>query len=145
VLAAKAAIVGMVTFAGGFVATALAILAAAPILGASTDGLLPASVRSAAALALTSLLALGLGAVLRSTAATITSAVAVLFAPMIVGEIVSNKIVTTLLDHLPSDLSGVLSAGSGEPYGPGLAALLLGAWVAAALTAGTYALHRRDS
>lgn len=57
----------------------------------------------------------------------------------------SNKIVTTVLDHLPAGLGGVLSAGSGEPYGPGLAALLLGAWAAAALAAGILALHRCDS
>jgi hypothetical protein len=40
---------------------------------------------------------------------------------------------------------GVLSAGLGEPYGPGLAALLLGAWAVAALVAGILALDRRDS
>ena len=145
VLAAKAAVVGAVSFAGGFVATALAMLAAAPILGTGTGDLLGVSARSGAALALTSLVVLGLGTVLRSTAGTITTAVAVLFAPVIVGGLVSNKIVTTVLDYLPADLAGVLSAGSGEPYGPGLAALVLGAWAVAALAAGVLALHRRDS
>jgi ABC-2 type transport system permease protein len=145
VLAAKAAVVGAVSFAGGFVATALAMLAAAPILDTGTDDLLGVGARSGAALALTSLVVLGLGTVLRSTAGTITTAVAVLFAPVIVGGLVSNELVTTVLDYLPADLAGVLSAGSGEPYGPGLAALVLGAWAVAALAAGVLALHRRDS
>jgi ABC-2 type transport system permease protein len=145
VLAAKTVVVGAVTFVGGFVATALAVLAAAPILDTGTGNLLAVSGRSAAALALTSLVVLGLGAVLRSTAGTITTAVAVLFAPVIVGEMVTNKLVTRILDSLPSDLSGALAAGSGEPYGPGLAALLLGGWAVAALAAGILALDRRDS
>jgi hypothetical protein len=76
---------------------------------------------------------------------TATSAVAVLFAPVIVGEMVTNKLVTRILDSLPSDLGGVLASGSGEPYGLGLAALLLGAWAVAALAAGILALDRRDS
>jgi ABC-2 type transport system permease protein len=145
VLLAKAAVVGVVTFAGGFVATALAMLAAAPILDSGTDDLLAASARGAAALALTGLAVLGLGAILRSTAGTISTAVAVLFAPVFVGELVSNKLVTTILDYLPADLSGVLAAGTGEPGGPGVAALLLGGWAAAAVAVGIIALHRRDS
>jgi ABC-2 type transport system permease protein len=145
VLAAKTTVVGVATFVGGFAATALAMMAAASILGTDADNLLAASARTAAALSLTSLLVLGLGAVLRSTAGTITTAVAVLFAPVIVGGMVSNKLLTRVLDTLPSDLSGVLADGSGNPYGPGLAALLLAAWAVAALAAGLLALNRRDS
>jgi ABC-2 type transport system permease protein len=145
VVTAKAITVGVVTFASGFVATALAMLAAAPILDFSTGGLLASSGRSAAALALTALVVLGLGAVLRSTAGTIFTAVAVLFAPAILSGVVTNEIVTTVLDHLPSDLSGAVAAGSGEPYGPWGAAALLAAWSVVMLTAGTLALHRRDS
>jgi ABC-2 type transport system permease protein len=145
VLAAKTTVVGVVTFVGGFVTTALAMLAAASILDAGADNLLAASARTAAALALTSLLVLGLGAILRSTAGTITTAVAVLFAPVIVGGMVTNKLLTTILDNLPSDLSGALAEGSGDPHGPGLAAVLLAAWAVAALAAGVLALTRRDS
>jgi ABC-2 type transport system permease protein len=142
---AKAIIVGVVSFAGGFVATALAILAAAPILDTGTGDLLAASARNAAALALTGLVVLGLGALLRSTAATISSAVAVVLAPAILGELVSNRLVTRVLDHLPSDLAGVVAAGSGEPYGPIVSGLLLGAWGVLILAAGTFALHRRNA
>jgi hypothetical protein len=145
VVTAKAIAVGVVTFASGFVATVLAMLAAAPILDKSTGGLLASSARSAAALALTALVVLGLGAVLRSTAGTIFTAVAVLFAPAILSGVVTNEIVTTVLDYLPSDLSGAVAAGSGEPYGPWGAAALLAAWGVAMLSAGTFLLDRRDS
>jgi ABC-2 type transport system permease protein len=142
---AKAIVVGVVGFVGGFVATLLAILAAAPILGTGVGDLVPASLRSAAALALTGLVVLGLGALLRSTAGTVTTAVAVLLAPAILGELVSNKVVTTVLDHLPSDLAGVLAAGSGEPYGPVVSGLLLGAWAVLMLAAGAFTLRRRNA
>ena len=49
----------------------------ASILGIGTDGILAVSALSAAALTLTSLLVVGLGAVLRSAAGTITTALAV--------------------------------------------------------------------
>jgi ABC-2 type transport system permease protein len=144
VLTAKAAVVGAVTFPAGLVATALATLAASAILGTGTDGILALSARSAAALTLTGMVVVGLGAVLRSAAGTITTAVAVLFAPPILAALVANEIVRTVLDYLPAGLSGVLASGTGERYSPEVAALLLGAWAVGALAAGVIALHRRD-
>jgi ABC-2 type transport system permease protein len=144
VLAAKAAVVGAVIFPTGFVATALATLAGSAILGTRADGILALSARSAAAVTLTSLLVVGLGAVLRSTAGTVTTAVAVLFAPPILGALVSNEIVATVLDHLPAGLSGVVASGTGGRYSPEVAALLLGAWAVATLAVGAATLHRRD-
>jgi ABC-2 type transport system permease protein len=144
VLTAKAAVVGVVTFPAGLVATALATLAGSAILGIGTEDILAVSARSAAALTLTSLLVVGLGAVLRSAAGTITTAVAVLFAPPILGALVSSEVVATVMDYLPAGLSTVLVSGTGERYSPAVAALLLGAWAVAALAAGIIALHRRD-
>ena len=144
VLTAKAAVVGAVTFPAGLVATALATLAASAILGIGTDGVLAVSARSAAALTLTSLMVVGLGAVLRSAAGTITTAVAVLFAPPILGALVSNELVATVMEYLPAGLSAVLVSGTGERYSPEVAALLLGAWAVGALVLGAITLHRRD-
>jgi ABC-2 type transport system permease protein len=144
VLTAKAAVVGAVTFPAGLVATALATLTASTILGICSDGIGAVSARSAAALTLTGMLVVGLGAVMRSAAGTITTAVAVLFAPPILGAIVSNELVATVLDYLPAGLTTVLVSGSGERYSPQVAALLLGAWAVGALAAGAIALHRRD-
>jgi ABC-2 type transport system permease protein len=92
--------------------------------------------RSAAALTLTSLMVVGLGAVLRSAAGTVTTAVAVLFAPPILGALVSNETVSTVMDYLPAGLTTVLVGGTGERYGPEVAALLLGAWAIAGLAVG---------
>jgi ABC-2 type transport system permease protein len=136
--------VGAVTFPGGLVATALATLAASTILGIGTDGILAVSARSAAALTLTSLMVVGLGAVMRSAAGTITTAVAVLFAPPILGALVSNEVVATVLDYLPAGLSTVLVSGTGERYSPEVAALLLGAWAVGTLAIGVITLQRRD-
>ena len=144
VLTAKAAVVGAVTFPAGFVATTLATLAASAILGTGTDGIGAVSARSAAALTLTSLLVVGLGAVLRSAAGTITTAVAVLFAPPILGALVSNEVAAAVLDHLPAGLSGVVSSGAGDRYSPEVAALLLGAWAVGSLALGVVTLRRRD-
>jgi ABC-2 type transport system permease protein len=143
-LTAKAAVVGAVTFPAGLIATALATLAGSAILGIGTDGVLAVSARSAAAVTLTSLLVVGLGAVLRSAAGTITSAVAVLFAPPILGALVSNEIVATVMDYLPAGLGTVLVSGTGERYSVGVAALLLGAWAVGVLALGVITLHRRD-
>jgi hypothetical protein len=81
---------------------------------------------------------------MRSAAGTITTAVAVLFAPPILGAIVSNELVAAVLDYLPAGLTTVLVSGSGGRYSPQVAALLLGAWAVGALAAGAIALHRRD-
>ena len=86
----------------------------------------------------------GLGAVLRSAAGTITTAVAVLFAPPILGALVSNEIVATVMDYLPAGLGTVLVGSTGERYSPEVAALLLGAWAVGALAVGVITLQRRD-
>jgi NADPH:quinone reductase-like Zn-dependent oxidoreductase len=52
--------------------------------------------------------------------------VAVLFAPPILGALVSSEIVATLLDYLPAGLGTVLVSGTGERYSPEAAVLLLG-------------------
>ena len=74
----------------------------------------------------------------------ITTAVAVLFAPPILGALVSSEIVATLLDYLPAGLGTVLVSGAGGRYSPEAAALLLGAWAVGALAVGVVNLHRRD-
>jgi hypothetical protein len=77
------------------------------------------------------------GADLRSAAGTIpTTAVAVLFAPPILGALLSNEVVATVMDYLPAGLTTVLVSSTGEGYSPEVAALLLGAWAIGALAAG---------
>jgi hypothetical protein len=57
---------------------------------------------------------------------------------------VSSELVATVRDSLPAGLSTVLVSGTGERYGPEVAALLLGAWAIATLAVGAITLHRRD-
>ncbi|MER7170330.1 ABC transporter permease subunit [Streptomyces mesophilus] len=96
VLIAKAVVVGVVTFVAALVATVVSFLIAQPILRANghkppqfpevslTDGpVLRAVVGSAVLLALIAVLALGLGALLRHTAAAIATVVVLFVAPLI--------------------------------------------------------------
>ncbi|WP_199546909.1 ABC transporter permease subunit [Streptomyces sp. N35] len=96
VLVAKAVVVGAVTFVAGLVATAVSFLIAQPILRANghkppqfpelslTDGpVLRAVIGSAVLLALIAVLALGLGALFRHTAAAISTVVVLFVAPLI--------------------------------------------------------------
>jgi len=80
----------------------------------------------------------------RSIRRSIAIAVAVPFAPPILGALVSNELVATVMDYLPAGLTTVLVSGTGERYGPAVAVLQLGAWAVGALAAGVIALHRRD-
>ncbi|MFG2651873.1 ABC transporter permease subunit [Streptomyces sp. NPDC048436] len=96
VLVAKAVVVGAVAFAAGLVASLASYLLSMPVLRdnghkpplfpefALTDGLvLRAVLGTAALLALIAVLALGLGALLRSTAAAITTVIVVIVLPLI--------------------------------------------------------------
>ncbi|MBM7789189.1 hypothetical protein [Tenggerimyces flavus] len=141
---AKAVVVAVVTFVSALVAVVLATLVAAPILGVSATSVLPSGAKAAAAMTLMGLVVLGMGALLRSTAGTIVTAVAMLFAPLIIGGVVSNRVVRTVLDYLPAGLSdGITSAK--DAYAPGLAATLLAVWAVVLLASGGLALARRDS
>ncbi|MCX4668926.1 ABC transporter permease subunit [Streptomyces sp. NBC_01381] len=96
VLLAKAVVIGAVTFVTGLVACLLSYLLSMPALRAGghkpplfpefslTDGpVLRAVIGTAALLALIAVLALGLGALLRNTAAAITTVVVVIVLPLV--------------------------------------------------------------
>jgi ABC-2 type transport system permease protein len=141
---AKAVVVAVVTFASAFVAVVLATMVAAPILGGSASNVLSVGARSASAMTLMGLIVLGIGALLRSTAGTIVTAVAMLFAPMIIGGVVTNRVVRTVLEYLPAGLSNGITTAK-DAYTPGVAAALLLAWAVLLLAGGGLALARRDS
>ncbi|MEU6825060.1 ABC transporter permease subunit [Streptomyces atriruber] len=170
VLAAKAVVIGAVSFAAGLVAAFTAYLVSAPrlrgddkppIFGdiALGDGpMLRAVIGTAAVLALIAVLALGLGALLRSTAAAITVVVVVFVLPLI------------LLSTLPLDLAHAVQrltpvAGFAiqntlprydqvatvclpeegcYPQGPWTGLATLAAYAAVVLGAAVWRLRRRD-
>src|SRR5579859_6058307 len=127
VLAAKAAVFGIVTLITGQAAAFLAFFAgrtalghAAPALG--QPGVLRTIVLSGASLALIGLLGLGLGAIIRHTAAAVTVLVGVVYA----GELFIGQLNRTIDAYLPAYIVG--DSLGGHTCRPGAAACPLPAW-----------------
>jgi ABC-type transport system involved in multi-copper enzyme maturation permease subunit len=155
VLAAKAAVFGVMTLITGQAAAFLAFFAgrtalghgiAAPALG--QPGVLRTIVLSGASLALIGLLGLGLGAIIRHTAAAVTVLVGVVYA----GELFIGQLDRTIDAYLPAYIVG--DSLGGHTCRPGAAACPLPAWAgmsvlaayaAATLLIGGCILARRDA
>jgi ABC-2 type transport system permease protein len=129
VLAAKAAVFGIVTLITGQAAAFLAFFAgrtalghgiAAPALG--QPGVLRTIVLSGASLALIGLLGLGLGAIIRHTAAAVTVLAGIVYA----GELFIGQLDRTIDAYLPAYIVG--DTLGGHTCGPGAAACPLPAW-----------------
>jgi ABC-2 type transport system permease protein len=156
-LAAKAAVVALVTLVAGTLMTLAMFLVAQAILsgyGVNSAGLGDGeALRAVLATAVTSpivpLFALSLGFVLRSTAGAITSVLALIFVPAIVGAILPQSWQDHVLIYLPGAASDALAFGQlpDAPHGlaPVPAALVLLAWTALFLAAAWAALERRDA
>ena len=155
VLAAKATVFGVTTLITGQAAAFLAFFAgrtalghgiAAPALG--QPGVLRTIVLSGASVALIGLLGLGLGAIIRHTAA----AVAVLAGVVYAGELFLGQLNRTIDAYLPAYIVG--DSLGGHTCRPGVASCPLPAWAgmgvlaayaAAALLIGGCILARRDA
>jgi ABC-2 type transport system permease protein len=129
VLAAKAAVFGVTTLITGQAAAFLAFFAgrtalghgiAAPALG--QPGVLRTIVLSGASLALIGLLGLGLGAIIRHTAAAVTVLVGIVYA----GELFIGQLDRTIDAYLPAYIVG--DTLGGHTCGAGAAACPLPAW-----------------
>jgi len=158
VLAAKVAVVAAVTLVAGLVtATATFLLAQAVF---ASYGVPSASLGDVDALrtvlgdaGLTPVLpviAVALGFATRSTAGAVTSVLAVVFTPWILGGVLPAWWRENVLDYLPGAASEAITSGHLENatdglLAPGLAALVLAAWLAAFLGAAWLALERRDA
>lgn len=152
VLVAKAVVLVLLT---GVVA--LGISVAALLLGASffpqdvrvglgDDGVPGAVLGNAASMVVLALLGLGTGAVLRSTAGTITLLVALVFVAPPLLPVFGVDWLTTAAEHTPvsAALSFAQLDGS-APYGTTTAVLVLVGWALVPLLAGLVALQRRDA
>jgi ABC-2 type transport system permease protein len=136
VLAAKAAVFGIVTLITGQAAAFLAFFAgrtalghgiAAPALG--QPGVLRTIAASGASLALIGLLGLGLGAIIRHTAAAVTVLAGIVYA----GELFIGQLDRTIDAYLPAYIVG--DTLGGHTCGPGAAACPLPAWAGMSLLA----------
>ena len=155
VLAAKAAVLGAVTLAAGeifafaaFLAGQAALQAPAPHAALGQPGVLRAVLMAGAYPALIALIGLGLGAVIRHTAGAICAVVAVLFLLPLLTAPLGAPAQDEVVRFLPEQIAA-LSLTVLRPVSPALPAAvgfaLLCAYAVAALTAGSWAVTRRDA
>ncbi|MFI7518100.1 ABC transporter permease [Micromonospora globbae] len=149
VLLAKAVVTAGVTFPLGLLLGGVGALVARPVLG--EWGTVPAAgtvrdvVAFAAYLALVGVLALGLGAALRSAVLTLVVLVAALMIVPLSLQEPGITALTRIADAFPGVAGAHFLAGDGEPYPSVVGLLLLAGWAVAALALGRAALRRRDA
>ncbi|MFC0003948.1 ABC transporter permease subunit [Micromonospora siamensis] len=149
VLAAKAVVTGAVTFAFGLLLGLVGVAAAVPVLGPWGRTPVAATVGDvlavAAYLALVGVLALGLGAVLRSAVLSLIVLLAVLMIVPLSLQEPDITVLTRIADGFPGVAGRHFLTGDGDPYPAVVGLLVLAGWAAVALAAGRWALRRRDA
>jgi len=151
VVLAKAVLLVLVVAPLGLLVSGLALVVGESFLpesasvGLADDGVLAAVVAHAAAMVATALLGLGLGALLRSTAGSITVLVVVIFlAPGLV-PLFGVDWLTTASQYVPATAAGSLGVTAGDPVlSTTEAVLTLVGWALVPVVAGLVALQRRD-
>lgn len=155
---AKVAIIGVVTFVVGLVGVALSYVVTAPIL--SGNDLVPdlgdpvaqrVVLACAAYLALVAILAVGVGTIMRHSAGSIFTLVALLFVLPLVTAFLSQDWVQDIARFLPMNLGTAMmaiteaDAGGVDVLTPGGATIAMAAWAAVSLVAAAVVLKRRDA
>ncbi|OON72547.1 hypothetical protein B1H18_29370 [Streptomyces tsukubensis] len=148
VLLAKSMVLASVAFVTGLVLGAAGTAAGALFMDVSVLDLTEVTGRILAIalyLALMSVIAVGLGAVVRHSAGTITALFLLLLViPAVLGMVPVDSI-AEIARFLPLAAGARFVADGPAPYGAGLAVALLAAWSAAALVAATRIVRRRDA
>jgi ABC-2 type transport system permease protein len=163
VLAAKAAVVGAATLAAGVVAVLASLLAGGLLLSRhgitaargfqalslASPTVLRAAVGSVLYLALIALLALGIAAAVRDSAAAIGTVLGLLYLFPIIANVVGDESWQRHLQQIGPMTAGLAvqaTTGLGRlPIGPWAGLGVLSAWAAGALGAGGLVLLRRDA
>ncbi|MEV5825064.1 ABC transporter permease [Spirillospora sp. NPDC052242] len=148
-LLSKTLVVAAAVVVAGFVFSVLGSLVAAPLMGAPGDysagQLFGTALGAGLYLALLAVMCVGLGAVLRSAAGTITTLILVLLAvPQLLG-VIGSSWLESFADFMPGEAGAVLMTGADDPYGAPVALLVLVLWGLASFAAGLTALRRRDA
>ena len=158
VLAAKAGVVAAVTLVAGLVTAITTFLVAQAVF--ASYGVPTASLTDGDALrtvlgdgVLTPVLpvvAVALGFATRSTAGAITSVLAIVFMPWILGGVLPAWWQDNVLTYLPGAASEAITSGhldsaTSSLLAPGVAALVLAGWLALFLVAAWAVLERRDA
>ncbi|MBP2385528.1 ABC transporter permease [Paeniglutamicibacter kerguelensis] len=148
-LGAKAAVLGMFGFGSGLAMVGVGTLVAAPAAADygrfTAADLFTALAGGAVYLGLLSLVTLGIGALLRSTAGAITSAFVLIFGLPQILPLFNVEWVRNAAAYLPTTAGQVLGTGLVEPYGAGTALVVLVAWAGVLLGAGLWVFKRRDA
>ncbi len=172
VLAAKAIVIGAVTFVAGLVGAAVALLIAErklhsggwvssvyPVWALTSGHGLQIVVGTAGLLAIAAILALSAGAMLRRSAAAITAVVGLMIIPVILGVILPQDAAVWVLRLTPASAFG-LQEGTPQysqvmhaclpyngcfPLGPWNGFAVACVWAVAALGLAVYVLRRRDA
>lgn len=140
VLLAKAIVASACGAVTGALLGAVAALSSEAILGdrlAAGASVGQTSLRAACMLAVVGVLVVGLGASLRSAVGTLAASAVVLLGTLALPDGVGR--------WAPGQAGAALLEGSGEPYSPLTAFVVLSAWAAAALGLGTWLMERRDA
>jgi len=167
VLAAKAVVIGVVTFVIGSVAAAVALPLGEHFLNTNGNYVFPASTLtvariiagSGALVAVTAVAVLALGTILRKSAGAVTAGIVVFLLPYVIGSVASGGAGTWLFRVTPAAGFSVLGAfprsalvsypytlGNGYyPLAPWAGLLVLCAYAAATLAIATSLLRRRDA
>ncbi|MET7749384.1 ABC transporter permease subunit [Micromonospora sp. NPDC005367] len=149
VLLAKAVVTVAVTFPLGLLLGGVGVLVAGPVLdewgSAPMAGTLRDLLAVSAYLALVGVLALGLGAALRSAVLSLIVLVATLMIVPLSLQEPDITLLNRIADGFPGVAGGHFLAGDTEPYRAVWGLLLLAGWAVAALVLGRAALRRRDA
>lgn len=149
-LLAKALVAFGVGAVGGLVLTPIGSVAAALVGGSAwvpleADGVLTATLGTAAFLGLLSVLVVGLSVALRSTAGSLVSLFVLIYVVPQVLPAFGVEWLTTASDYLPFNAFAMLATGGTEPYGWPIALLVMGGWALVSMVVGAILLQRRDS
>ena len=172
VLAAKAIVIGLVTFVAGLVGTGIALVIAErklhsggwassvyPVWSLTSGHGLQIVVGTAGLLAVAAILALSAGAVLRRSAGAITAVVGLMIVPVILGVILPQDAAVWVLRLTPASAFGLqegtprysqvmhacLPYNGCFPVSPWNGFAVACVWAAAALVLAVYVVRRRDA
>lgn len=150
VLLAKSVLAAAFGCLAGVVLTLAGMAVATVALGeaasaATLENVVWTAAGTGASLALVSVVAVGIGTLLRSTLVSILALSFLLLAAPTLTELGTGGWLATVRDYLPSTAGELLSSPGADGYGPGLAALVLIAWVLVAQLLAYAALWLRDA
>lgn len=148
-LASKLIVIGLGGFVSGVLLNLLGTAATAPFAqeyGTFTAAqLVRTSLMTGVYLALLAVLVVGFGTALRNAAGTITWVIALLLIIPQILPIFRLEWLVKAADYLPTNAALVLGLNLTEPYGGGMAALILCGWAALGVVVGALVLRGRDA